>query len=33
MEGMVDSIKKLYDKVETKNKFCLANKLNANGGC
>ena len=34
MEGMVDSIEKLCDEVETANGFCyLGDKLNASGGC
>ena len=34
MEGMVDSIKKLCDEVETVNGFCyLGDRLNASGGC
>ena len=34
MEGMVDSIEKLCDEVETVNEFCyLGDRLNASGGC
>ena len=34
MEGMVDSIKKLCNEVETVNGFCyLGDRLNASGGC
>ena len=34
MEGTVDSIEKLCDKVETENGFCnLGDRLNASGGC
>ena len=34
MEGTVDSIEKLYDEVETVNRFCyLGDRLNASGGC
>ena len=34
MEGMIDSIEKLCDEVETVNRFCyLECRLNASGGC
>ena len=34
MEGMVNSVEKLCDEVETVNGFCyLGNRLNSSGGC
>ena len=34
MEGMVDSVKKLSNEVETVNEFCyLGDRINASGGC